>query len=153
MQNVLAISRFSGPLWDLEARPWEGIPNCESHGQTVRVGRSDFYNPLLWSRGGALANFAWHGVGHLATLGPPSSFWIVCTSLSKHNRRWRILLETQQIRRICQGWEKLLEVFKVCFLDSISSFLHCLSSQKSWSGAIDVNLRIFFGYGMKFLLI
>ena len=88
--------RFRGKT----VRPWDGIPNCESHSQAVRVGRSDLYNPLLWSRGGALENFVWHGGRALPTLRPPFSFWILGASLSKHNLRWRIFLETQQIRRL-----------------------------------------------------
>ena len=95
------------------------------------------------------------GVGHLPTLRPPLSFWILRASLSKHNLRWRIFLETQQIRRLAYlpRMGKTFRGFQGMFLDSISSFLHCLSSQKSWSGAINVNIRIFFGYEMKFLLI
>ena len=53
-------------------------------------------------------------------------------------------------KKILSRTEKLVEFFKAC-LDFMSVFLHCLSSQKL--GAIDVNRHIFFGYGIKFLLI
>ena len=45
LRNFLAILRFSGSPCD---RPWDGIPNHESHGQTVRVGRSLL---SLWNKG------------------------------------------------------------------------------------------------------
>ena len=65
-----------------------------------------------------------------------------------------ISLETQGDSKIgssVKNGKELVEFFKVCCLDFMSPFVHCLSSQKS--GAIDVNRHIFFGYGMKFLLI
>ena len=38
-RNCLSVSRFSDSLWDLETKR-VGIPDCETHGKTVRVGRS-----------------------------------------------------------------------------------------------------------------
>ena len=62
------------------------------------LGECGAFASLVSQGGGALANFAQSRVGHLPTLGPPPSFWLVLTSLSK-----RIYITGFYGRHIKQG--------------------------------------------------
>ena len=62
------------------------------------LGECGAFASLVSLGGGTLANFAQSRVGHLPTLGPPLSFWLVLTSLSK-----RIYITGFYGRHIKQG--------------------------------------------------
>ena len=95
------------------------------------------------------------GAGHLPTLRPPLSFWILRASLSKHNLRWRIFLETQQIRRLAY-LPRMGKTFRG-FQGMFSWFYFFISSLFIKPEVMIISYRCeymhVFGYEMKFLLI
>ena len=116
---------------------------------------------INWTWNGVFTNFAWSGVRHLPTLGPPTSLWpargFLSNITSKHGRFYFKHKQIGRLAHLSKTW-KIVEVFKGLFSQFyafIFSFL--IKPELTYScgkiGSFGHESMYFFCYWIGFLLI